>query len=145
MSPPPAPTSLSSQPGNRVSPGSVGSPLDAAPERPCIGDTNLSPGEEVVQGIPEVVARYPRGVSRVVDPTSVAEESRLVDGEDVRRADRSVLPDDDLLLISQVGEVEPLRPRPLDHLGVTVLRVALFVVGVYRDELHPSRGVISLD
>jgi hypothetical protein len=68
----------------------------------------------------------------------------LIEGENVRCTDGTILARNILCLVAKVGKVETFLLRSLDHLLETVLWVIVIIIAVNRYQRYAFSGVVSL-
>lgn len=123
----------------------LASPFDGASERSSLSYGRLLSRRDGVERVPEIMRRHFGCVSVVVYPAVVDTLPSLVEDEGLRCAYSGERSGEGLILIPDVGKVEPSLLRSFDHVLVTVFRIVLVAVRIHGDEADTSIPVVALD
>src|SRR5438093_11925888 len=83
-------------------------------------------------------------VAIIINPPLVLESLLCIKGEDLGRADRTVLASHILRLVPQVWKVEALVLRPTNHILEAILRIVMIVITVDRNQCNAFSCIVSL-
>src|SRR5436189_6212238 len=105
-------------------------PFDGAAERTGLLDRGFPSRQNLVQGIREIMSLHVSHVAIIINPSLILESSLHIKGEDMGRADRTVLASYVLGLVPQVLKVEALVLRLPNRVlqtipGIVVVAMAL--------------------
>jgi len=89
--------------------------------------------------------RHFGGVPVIVYPAVIEKRSSLAEDEGLRCAYSGKHSGQELILIPDVGKIEPFLLRSFDHVLVVVFRIVLVVVRIHGDEADPPIQIVALD
>ena len=119
-------------------------PFDGAAERTGLLDRGFPSRQNLVQGIREIMSLHVSHVAIIINPSLILESPLHIKGEDMGRADRTVLASYILGLVPQVWKVEALVLRPANHVLETILGIVVIVIAAYRNQCNTFPGIVSL-